>query len=79
MLSKLSLSVTFAAAGKCPFGYDTPSNDSASNPHPKVRSSAIYPSEIFTCPGNDSGFGIPTTTSDFDMAQYKVIIAEVVT
>ena len=79
MLSKLSLSFAVAAAGKCPFGYDTPSNDSASNPHPKVRSSAAYPSEIFTCPGLTTGFGIPTTTSDFDMAKYKEIIAEVVT
>ena len=77
MLSKLSLTLSVAAAGKCPFGYDTPSNDSASNPHPKVRSTAAYPSDIFTCPSN-GGFGIATTTSAFDKAKYKEIVAEVV-
>lgn len=79
MLSKIAITTAVVSAGKCPFGFDTPSNDSLPHAHPRVRSTAAYPSEIFTCPGNTSGLGIPTTTSSFDKALYKLIVAEVIT
>jgi hypothetical protein len=79
MFSKLSLTAAVVAAGKCPFGYDDPKNESlTSNPHPRVRSTAAYPSEIFTCPDGTDNLGIATTTSAFNMAKYKAIVAEVV-
>lgn len=80
MLSKISLTAAVVSAGKCPFGYDTPAtNESIPHDHPRVRSTAEYPSEIFTCSGTGTTIGIPTTTSAFDMAKYKEIVAEVVT
>jgi hypothetical protein len=79
MFSKIALSAAVVSAGKCPFGYDTPAaNDSIPHAHPRVRSDAAYPSEIFTCPDSDDGFGIATTLSSFRMRKYKLIVAEVV-
>ena len=80
MLSKISLTAAVVSAGKCPFGYDTPAaaNDSIPHAHPRVRSTAAYPSEIFTCPDNGSGIGIPTTTSAFDKDKYKSIVTQVI-
>ena len=75
----MTLSAAVVSAGKCPFGYDTPAaNDSIPHAHPRVRSTAAYPSEIFTCPSNGDGFGIATTTAAFDKAKYKKIVAQVV-
>jgi hypothetical protein len=80
MLSKISLTAAAVSAGKCPFGYDTPAaNDSIPHAHPRVRSTAAYPSEIFTCPDNGGGLGIATTTSAFTMDKYKQIVSEVIT
>lgn len=81
MLSKISLTAAVVSASKCPFGYDTPAvatNDSIPHAHPRVRSTAAYPSEIFTCPAN-GGTAIATTTSAFDKTKYKAIVAEVIT
>ena len=75
MFSKISLATAVVSAGKCPFGFD---NDTVTNPHPMVKSSVSYPSEIFTCPGNSGGLGIATTTNAFNKDKYKAIVAEVV-
>ena len=76
MFSKLTLSMAVASGGKCPFGFDNDS--SVSSPvHPKVRSSAAYPSEIFTCP-NLGGVAIATTTT-FDQDKYKEVFNEILT
>jgi hypothetical protein len=47
MLSKLAL-LGAVQAGKCPFGFDKETTES-SHSHPRVRSDALYPSEIFPC------------------------------
>jgi hypothetical protein len=77
MLSKLittSTLLTFTEAGKCPFGFDN-ETETVAPAHPRVRSTASYPSDIFPCAG---GFGIATTVT-FDRTTYKNIVAEVVT
>ena len=70
MLSKIAL-ISAVQAGKCPFGFD---NETASS-HPRVRSTAAYPSEIFPC---GDGTGISQTTSDAATRQtYKDIVSDV--
>jgi hypothetical protein len=82
MLSKISLTAAVVSAGKCPFGFDTPAtNESIPHAHPRVRSTAQYPSDIFTCPAlalSNSSNGISTTDSSFTRDKYKEIIAKVV-
>ena len=71
-----------AKAGKCPFGFDNEteqSNLTSTHDHPRVQSSANYPSEIFTCSPASSGFGIATTRINFqNEANYKAIVTAVI-
>jgi hypothetical protein len=71
MLSKLVLLGSAVQAGKCPFGFD---NETKSVHHPRVRSSAAYPSEIFPCNG---GNGVATSTST-TRDTYKAIVSDVI-
>ena len=72
MLSKLATFVALAEAGKCPFGFDNDSNETAST-RPLVQSSVSYPSEIFTCSGTRAA-----TTTTFSRDTYKAIVADVI-
>ena len=57
---------------ECPFGFD----NEAESSHPRVRSSAAYPSEIFPC---GDGNGIEQTTQDAASRQtYKNTVADVI-
>ena len=69
MFSKIPLFTAVVSAGKCPFGYDSSSNESVAE-HPRVSSSsAQYPTEIFPCTAAGTGKGIATTAT-MDMAKY---------
>lgn len=88
MLSKpmisLAVSAAYASANECPFGFSSDEKSSALNvtkkgSHPRVRSDASYPSDIFTCSANTSGYGVATTSASVDITTYESIVADVIT